>query len=174
MTAMTVTDQRQFRDALGCFATGVTIITAVGPDGELIGNTASSFNSVSLDPPLILWSLARSAKSLKAYLATDRFAVNVLREGQEELSNRFARQSPTKWEGMEYETWQTGCPILPGSLAVFECRIAHSYAGGDHIIFLGEVVNCRHDPAGRPLIYWRGAYRHFDPERVAALHKPGA
>lgn len=151
-------DQREFRNALGSFATGVTVITAVGPRGTLIGNTASSFNSVSLDPPLILWSLGRHAHSLKAYLSTDHFAVNVLREGQEDLSTRFAKALGNKWDGIDYETWETGCPILPNALAVFECKIAHTYVGGDHVIFVGEVINADFDKAGRPLLFYQGAY----------------
>jgi 4-hydroxyphenylacetate 3-hydroxylase, reductase component len=151
-------DPRQFRDALGSFATGVTVITARGARGELVGNTANSFNAVSLDPPLILWSLGKSAYSFKHYLSTDHFAVNVLREGQEELSMRFARQLGDKWEGLEFETWETGCPILPNALAVFECKTAYTYQGGDHVIFVGEVLKYDFDPHGRPLLYWHGGY----------------
>lgn len=152
-------DPREFRTALGAFCTGVTVITTCGPRGEPVGNTASSFNSVSLDPPLILWSLGRRAYSLKAYLSTDHFAVNVLRQGQEELSNRFARALDDKWSGIEYETWETGCPILPNALAVFECKTAYTYQGGDHVIFVGEVLRFDHDPHGIPLLFWRGNYR---------------
>jgi 4-hydroxyphenylacetate 3-hydroxylase, reductase component len=153
-------DPRQFRSALGTFATGVTVITTRGPRGELVGNTANSFNAVSLDPPLVLWSLGKSALSIKAYLSTDHFVVNVLREGQEELSARFARQLGDKWEGLEYETWETGCPILPNVLAVFECKTAYTYQGGDHVIFVGEVLKYDFDPHGRPLVFWRGGYCH--------------
>ncbi len=152
-------DQQEFRNCLGCFATGITVITTVGPGGELIGNTASSFNSVSLDPPLILWSLGRHAHSLKAYLATDHFAVNVLREGQEDLSIRFAKALGDKWAGVSYEIWDTGCPILPNALAVMECKVANTYMGGDHVIFVGEVVNSEYDPDGKPLLFYRSAYQ---------------
>lgn len=151
-------DPRAFRNALGAFATGVTIITTRGLKGEPVGNTVSSFNSVSLDPPLILWSLNRRAFSLKAYLAADHFAVNVLREGQEELSRRFSASLGEKWAGIDHETWETGCPILPGALAIFECKIAYTYQGGDHVIFLGEVIRFDHDPSGKPLIFWGGSY----------------
>lgn len=157
-----VHDPREFRNALSCFATGVTVITTRGPKGELIGNTASSFNSVSLEPPLVLWSLGKSAFSIKAYLSTDYFAVNVLREGQEELSVRFSRALGDKWQGLDYETWETGCPILPNALAVFECKTAYTYQGGDHVIFVGEVIKFDHDPHGRPLVFHRGAYRKFE------------
>lgn len=151
-------DTQAFRSCLGCFATGVTIITTTGPDGELIGNTASSFNSVSLDPPLVLWSLGAQAHSLKAYMSADHFAVNVLRKGQEHLSNQFARPRGNKWEAIDYEIGQTGCPILPTSLAVFECKTANTYRGGDHIIIVGEVMKFDFDPQGIPLLFYRGKY----------------
>jgi 3-hydroxy-9,10-secoandrosta-1,3,5(10)-triene-9,17-dione monooxygenase reductase component len=151
-------DQQGFRRALGSFLTGVTIITTRDHRGELVGNTANSFNSVSLDPPLILWSLGRHAHSMRVYLSCEYFAVNILREGQEELSSRFARQSINKWEGIDYEIGRTGCPILPSVLAVFECKIAHTYVGGDHVIFVGEVIHADWDPNGRPLGFFRGAY----------------
>ena len=154
-------DPIAFRNCLGCFATGITIITTIGPEGELIGNTASSFNSVSLDPPLILWSLGQQAHSLKAYMSADHFAVNVLRKGQEHLSNQFAKPQGNKWEAIDYEQGITGCPILPTSLAVFECKVANTYRGGDHIIFVGEVVNFDFDPKGTPLLFYRGKYREI-------------
>ena len=151
-------DSGEFRNALGCFATGVTVVTAVGPQGELVGITINSFNSVSLDPPLILFSLNRRAYSLSAFLSTQAFAVNILRAGQEELSNRFARASEDKWSGVDYEVWDDGCPILTGALASFECKTRHTYHGGDHVIFVGEVIRLRHDPDGQPLLYHRGKY----------------
>ena len=151
-------DPRKFRSALGSFATSVTVITTRGANGELIGNTASSFNSVSLDPPLVLWSLSRTAYSFKSYLAADHFAVNVLREGQEEFSLRFAKALGDKWQDLDYETWETGCPILPNALAIFECKSSYTYQGGDHVIFVGEVINFDHDPDGKPLVFWRGGY----------------
>ena len=155
-------DPGGFRAALGTFATGVTVITTRGAQGELIGNTVSSFNSVSLDPPLILWSLSRSAYSFKSYLSTDHFAVNVLREGQDELSTRFARSLGDKWQDIAYETWDTGCPIIPDALAVFECKTAYTYQGGDHVIFVGEVLKFDFDPQGKPLLFWGGGYRNVD------------
>ena len=147
-----------FRNALGCFATGVTIVTAVGPRGELIGITINSFNSVSLDPPLILFSLNRRAYSMRAFLSTQAFAVNILSAGQEAISERFARALEDKWSGIEHEVWDSGCPILTGAIASFECKIRHTYHGGDHVIFVGEVTRLRHDPDGQPLLYHRGKY----------------
>jgi 3-hydroxy-9,10-secoandrosta-1,3,5(10)-triene-9,17-dione monooxygenase reductase component len=148
----------EFRRALGSFLTGVTIITTRDHRGELIGNTANSFNSVSLEPPLILWSLGRHAHSMRVYLSCEFFAVNILREGQEELSTRLAKQLISKWEGIDYEIGKTGCPILPSALAVFECKIVHTYVGGDHVIFVGEVIHADYDPAGKPLGFFRGGY----------------
>ena len=150
---------REFRSALGCFATGVTVITAVGPRGELLGNTVNSFSSVSLDPPLVLWCMGRHAQSLNAHLSTDHFAVNILSEGQQELSHRFAQAGINKWDGVERETWVSGCPILKGASAVFECRTKHTYMGGDHVILVGEVINAAYDAATTPLVFYRGKYR---------------
>ncbi len=148
----------EFKDALGCFATGVTVVTAVGPRGELIGITINSFNSVSLDPPLILFSLNRRAYSMRAFLSTQAFAVNILRAGQEEISSRFARSLDDKWLGVKHEIWDDGCPILTGALASFKCKTRHTYHGGDHVIFVGEVERLRHDPEGRPLLFHGGRY----------------
>lgn len=155
-------DSRAFREAMGCFATGVTVVTAVGPGGELLGITANSFNSVSLEPPMVLFSLARHAFSLKAFEASRHFAVNVLHEDQAELSSTFATALIDKWAGVEYETWETGCPILPGALAIFECATRFRYEGGDHVIFVGEVTRMETDFTGRPLLYFQGAYRELD------------
>lgn len=151
-------DLRAFRSSLGTFATGVTVMTTVAASGEMVGNTANSFNSVSLDPPLVLWSLARKAYSFDIYMAASHFAVNVLREGQDDLSRRFSRSSPHKWRGIDYEVWETGCPILPNALASFECKKLYTYDGGDHAIFVGEVQKFGHDPKGKPLVFWRGGY----------------
>lgn len=151
-------DTRHFRSALGWFATGVTIITARRSDGELFGITANSFNSVSLDPPLVLFSLDRRALSLAAFEDAGCFAINVLREEQEELSSLFARQGAAKFANLDYEIWETGAPVLSGTLASFDCRTRSTHDGGDHIIFLGHVVRYRADDHGRPLLYFRGKY----------------
>src|SRR5215510_14355546 len=103
-------DPREFRSALGCFPTGVTIITTLDPRGQTIGITANSFNSVSMDPPLILFSLARGAYSMAAFLSTDHFAVNVLSLAQADLSTRFAVASADKWSELHFDLWDSGCP----------------------------------------------------------------
>jgi flavin reductase (DIM6/NTAB) family NADH-FMN oxidoreductase RutF len=156
-------DPRAFRDCLGCFATGVTVVTALGARGQLLGVTANSFNAVSLDPPLVLFSLDRRAYSLWDFLSTGHFAVNVLAEGQAELSSGFARSREDKWSGVTWETWDHGCPILAGCHANFECSIAYTHAGGDHVIFVGQVRRMAMDGAKEPLLYYRGHYRSLAP-----------
>ncbi|HEX9447726.1 MAG TPA: flavin reductase family protein [Dongiaceae bacterium] len=151
-------DQRDFRTALGHFATGITVVTSCASDGELLGVTANSFNSVSLDPPLILFSLEKRAFSLAAFEAAGCFAVNILGESQTSLSQNFARTRGDKWGGIAYEKWTTGSPILTGCLAAFDCRTHAIYDGGDHRIFLGEVLRFDAKAEGNPLVYFRGSY----------------
>jgi len=154
-------DSRTFRAALGCFATGITVVTSVGLDGEYLGFTANSFNSVSLDPPLVLFSLDRGAFSLKAFEAAGVFAINILSEGQEAVSVAFARAQSNKWEGIRTEIWDTGSPILLDALASFDCQTTSMHDGGDHVIFVGRVLRLRAVPDGRPLLYYRGSYRQL-------------
>jgi flavin reductase (DIM6/NTAB) family NADH-FMN oxidoreductase RutF len=154
-------DARSFRSALGSFATGITVVTSVGPDGEFLGFTANSFNSVSLDPPLVLFSLDRGAYSLKAFEAAGVFAINILNEDQQELSIAFARALSNKWEGVRTEIWETGSPILADALASFDCRTSSMHDGGDHVIFVGRVLRLRAIADGRPLLYYRGAYHQL-------------
>jgi 3-hydroxy-9,10-secoandrosta-1,3,5(10)-triene-9,17-dione monooxygenase reductase component len=154
----------EYRRALGCFATGVTVISVRGPDGAPVGITANSFNSVSMEPPLILFSLSRGSYSLQAFLDSPTFAVNVLRDNQQSLSKRFARAGSDKWSNVGYDIWDTGCPILHDALAKFECRLRHTYEGGDHIIFVGEVLRFEYDPRGRPLVYYCGTYCTMPPK----------
>lgn len=156
-------DPRELRNHLGCFPTGVTIITALGARGQMLGITANSFNSVSLDPPLVLFSLDRRAYSIWDFLSTGHFAINVLAEEQAELSTRFARSMTDKWSGVEWATWDHGCPILMGCHANFECSIAYTYSGGDHVIFVGRVERMACDPEKAPLLYYRGGYRRLQP-----------
>lgn len=169
MHSVTSSD-RAFRTALGCFATGVTIITALGPRGERLGNTVNSFTSVSLDPPLILWCMGRHAVSLNAYLSTDQFVVNILSEEQIALSAQFARSREDKWAGVAYETGSLGIPVLSAAAAIFECKTRHTYMGGDHVIFVGEVVAAAYDPERKPLAFHQGKYRRLG----AALSQPAS
>lgn len=159
-------DQRSFRSALGRFATGVTIITARGADGRPVGVTANSFNSVSLDPPLVLWSLARTSSSLDAYDSADAFAIHILGIEQQHLSNRFASKGADKFEGMNVD--HAGVPLLDGCAARFHCRKVLRYEVGDHILFIGEVIafeSCD----GAPLLYLQGKYGEARRHEVAGL-----
>lgn len=152
------TDTKRFRNALGAFATGVTIVTTKAGNGHLVGTTASSFNSVSLEPPLILWSLSKAALSFKTYMAMDSFVVNVLKDDAEELALRFAKSGTDKWRDVAHHTGISGCPVLDDALAVFECRKRHAYDGGDHVIFVGEVLAFTERQVGKPLLYWGGDF----------------
>ncbi|HEY2036424.1 MAG TPA: flavin reductase [Steroidobacteraceae bacterium] len=148
---------RRFRGALGAFATGVTIVTTRDMDGHDIGLTASSFNSVSLDPPMVLWSLAKSARSLPAFLAASHFAVHVLAADQEELSLRFATRGSEKFSGLDIERGPERVPLLRGCSARFQCRTAFRHEGGDHVIFVGAVEEFEHSDRP-PLVFHGGRY----------------
>ena len=148
-------DPRTYRDALGQFATGVTIITARDADNRPVGVTANSFNSVSLDPPLVLWSLAKSSRSMPAFEQAIDFNVHILASDQDALSNRFASRSADKFAGLDIG--EDGPPLLDGCTARFRCKTRHSYEGGDHVIFVGEVVGFEHDEKP-PLLFHNGDY----------------
>jgi flavin reductase (DIM6/NTAB) family NADH-FMN oxidoreductase RutF len=160
-SSMAAVDVRAFRDALAQFATGVAIVTTVAPDGARIGVTVSSFNSVSLDPPLVLFSVARSAYSLPAFLSTRRYAVNILRAEQAELSSRFARALEDKWGGIDWLAGSHGVPVAPDALAAFECEHYAEYDGGDHVILVGRVTRFELKADGPPLLFFRGRYHHI-------------
>ena len=150
-------DPMAFRAALGSFATGVTVITARSADGKPVGLTANSFNSVSLDPPMVLWSLARKSSSLPVFSEAGHWAVHVLASDQEFLSNRFARSGTDMFAGLDLESGAGGVPMLQGCAARFQCRTSFQYEGGDHVIFVGEVV--AFDRAERsPLVFHAGRY----------------
>jgi flavin reductase (DIM6/NTAB) family NADH-FMN oxidoreductase RutF len=148
----------EFRAALGMFATGVTIVTARTPQGELIGLTANSFNSVSLDPPLVLWSLARAAGSLPAFSTGSHYAINILAAGQKELAERFALRGADRWRGVGFSEGAGGAPLLAGAAASFECFNRSRYEEGDHVIFVGEVERCTHSAGASPLLFHGGRF----------------
>lgn len=152
-------DERAFRQALGRFTTGVTIVTATtgGDRSTWVGVTANSFTSVSLQPPMVLWSLGRNSRSFEAFADSTHFAVHVLAENQQELSNRFARTIDDKFGELVCGTGVGGVPLLPECVACFECRTAHVYEGGDHLIFVGEVLNFSHRDRA-PLVFHEGRY----------------
>ncbi len=146
------------RSALGLFATGVTIVTARSPDGSMMGLTANSFNSVSLTPPLVLWSLGTKSGSLKAFLQTKHYAIHVLAVEQQNLAERFASKMVDRFDGLTFEEGSGGVPILPGCAAVFECTSRSQYPEGDHVILVGEVLSCRHDATRAPLLFHGGKF----------------
>ncbi len=176
-SAETRFDARLLRRGLGNFATGVTVVTARGPGGEQVGVTANSFNSVSLDPPLILWSIDKRSTSHSVFDVASHFAVNVLAADQIELSNHFARAQANKFADVSYEPGLGGAPLLPDCAARFQCERHQQLDGGDHWILIGKVV--AFDDFGRsPLLYHQGAYamalphprapRRADPNADAA------
>lgn len=158
-------DCRAFRDTLGCFATGVTVITALAPNGEKsgepIGLTISSFNSVSLDPPLILWSLSAESPSLESFRSASHYVVNVLSVDQQEISNRFAARSGDRFAGVPVRQSAHGAPLIDGCCAWFECANELQHAGGDHLIFVGRVERFTQGEATSPLVFHGGRYREL-------------
>jgi 3-hydroxy-9,10-secoandrosta-1,3,5(10)-triene-9,17-dione monooxygenase reductase component len=150
-------DPKDFRQALGMFATGVTIVTTRASDGSPVGVTANSFNSVSLNPPLVLWSLAKNARSLNAFSQAQHWNVHILSHEQEPLSNLFARAGEDKFAGQKLDQGVTDAPLLAGCSARFQCRTKFQYEGGDHIIYVGEVIS--YDRSTEPpLLYVTGQY----------------
>jgi flavin reductase (DIM6/NTAB) family NADH-FMN oxidoreductase RutF len=155
-------DHRQFRDVMGSFATGVAIATTVDGTGRPIGVTVSSFTSVSLDPPLILFCLEWAAESWAAFRDGEHFAVNILGEGQSALSSRFASVRVDRWAGVEHRPGLHGCPLLPDTVGWVVCRKETVHEGGDHAILVGRVEALERDPQRTPLLHFRGAYGRFE------------
>ena len=147
-----------FRAALSTFATGVTIVTALDPDGGPIGLTANSFNSVSMKPPLVLWSLSLHAGSMPVFERGSHYAVHILAAGQHALAERFASKAIDRFEGVAFRSGEHGVPILDGAAAVFECFNRSQYVEGDHVIFVGEVERCARHEGVQPLIFHGGRY----------------
>lgn len=170
-------DGAHFRSALGAFATGVTIVTTRNAQGRDVGLTANSFNSVSLDPPMVLWSLSKNAASLPAFVGNEHFAVHVLAADQQPLSDRFARRGADKFAGLPVTRGAGGVPLLDGCSARFQCRTAFRHEGGDHVIFVGEVLAFDHFDRP-PLVFHGGSYAEVLPQQgpgaVAPPPPPGA
>jgi len=182
MTASAVTtappaaiDKRAFRNALGAFTTGVTVVTTRDGSGRDVGLTVNSFNSVSLEPPLVLWSLARNSGSLPAFMDAEHFAVHILAADQEPMSNLFAQRGADKFAGIDVARGEGGVPLLPGCSARFRCRTAFRHEGGDHEIFVGEVLGFEAFERA-PLVFHRGGYAVAVKKRptVAASVPPAA
>lgn len=151
-------DPREFRRALGAFATGVTVVTARGPGGETVGFTANSFTAVSLDPPLVLFCIDRAASCFATIEAASGFVVNVLADDQQALSVRFAEPHADRFVGIPTSDGPDGAKIVAGCLATLECRVEARHPGGDHVIVVGRVLRLAARRDGRPLLFFRGAY----------------
>lgn len=160
----TGSDPRTLRDALGCFATGVTVVTCLDDDGAPVGLTANSFTALSLDPPLLLVCVARNSASAAALASAESFAVNVLQTGQQPASITFSTRVEDRFGQTAWSVGEHGAPVLMDSLSVFECRRYAVHEGGDHFILVGEVVKASFESGLDPLLYFRGRYRrlHFD------------
>lgn len=151
-------DPMDFRDALGQFATGVAVVTTIGDAGMPVGLTINSFNSVSISPPLVLWSLAIKAPSVRAFRTHGAFAINILAQDQINICRQFATPSANKFDGVDFRPGYCDVPLIAGATARFECRTYARYPGGDHEIYLGEVVNLsKFDRA--PLVFHRGEFK---------------
>ena len=151
-------DADDFRAALAMFATGVTIVTALDADGASIGLTANSFNSVSIEPPLVLWSLSRLAGSMPAFERGSHYAINILSADQKALAERFASKDLDRFEGVAHRAGTAGMPLIDGAAAVFECFNRSRYEEGDHVIFVGEVERCARIEGAKPLLFHGGRY----------------
>lgn len=155
-------DSIRLRRVLGSFATGVTVVTTRSADGRPVGLTANSFSSVSLLPPLVLWSLRCDSSAMDAFLTARHWAVHVLSADQQALSDRFARRSEDRFAGLEIASGEAGVPMLSGCAAVLQCRTVAEHQAGDHVIFIGEVLACEHLDA-QPLVFHAGRYAQLAP-----------
>lgn len=157
----TLVEPMEMRNAMGKFLTGVTIVTITQADGTPYGLTVNSFNSVSLDPPLVLWSLDNRNNNLQAFRDANGFVVNVMAASQADLCGKFASQAPNRFDGVIWEKGVSGHPVLNGCLASFDCRHWTEYEGGDHSIFIGEVISIKQQE-GTPAAYFNGTLGHYN------------
>jgi flavin reductase (DIM6/NTAB) family NADH-FMN oxidoreductase RutF len=165
-------DTYALRNVLGCYATGVAIITARSGTKDHIGVTVNSFCSVSLEPPLILFSLLRTANILAPFQKVGSFTVNILEEGQEALSNMFARPSTAAWAETNFSEGENGCALFANCLAQLECNKTAELDGGDHLIFLGEVIRFHLRSPVNPLLFYRGAYGTYTRDKWSKMPPP--
>ena len=150
-------DKKQLRNLLGQFATGVTVITTTGQDGRKIGMTANSFTSVSLEPALILWNIAKTATNVDQFRACEHFAINILNDQQEQTSNHFAKSSADKFSAIDQVEEILGVPVLSDALATLVCKNYQWVEAGDHYIVLGQIEHCTVN-SGKPLLFHNGKY----------------
>lgn len=154
-------DGREFRNALGRFATGVTVITAVSDTGQVVGITANSFSSVSLDPPLVLWSLQNNSDVYDTFSSPQYFAINILSTEQQGQSNQYAKKSQHDLDPADYRLGKYGAPVIRHALVTFECELQATHEGGDHLIIVGRVREMHERPSGEPLLFYSGRYREL-------------
>lgn len=154
-------DARELRDALGQFATGVCLITVLAPNGDSLAMTANSFSSVSLDPPLVLWSLQKNSDVYEAFATPEYFAINVLSAEQLDHSNHYARKEQHLLQPGHYDVGQTGAPLIEGALVSFECEMYATHEAGDHLIIIGEVIDMQRGEPADPLLFFSGGYRYL-------------
>jgi flavin reductase (DIM6/NTAB) family NADH-FMN oxidoreductase RutF len=155
---MKTLDPIQFRNALGSFVTGVTVITTRDGDGKGVGLTANSFSSVSLDPPLVLWSIGKTATCFDAFEKSSHFAIHILHRGQENISRHFATKNVDKFSEINHEIGAGNTPLLSDYSARFVCEVEHRYPGGDHIILVGRVLEYENLDK-EPLVFYKGQYK---------------
>ena len=154
-------DSRELRNALGRFATGVCVITANPPGQKPFGMTVNSFAAVSLDPPLVLWSIQKDSECMPAFEAATQYTVNILSDEQQAVSNRYAKKGDHALAAEDFRQGRSGCVVLRNALASFECDIEARIDGGDHIILLGRVLEMENRPTGKPLLFYSGQYREL-------------
>jgi flavin reductase (DIM6/NTAB) family NADH-FMN oxidoreductase RutF len=154
-------DGRELRDALGRFATGVCVITTVTEGGQALGLTANSFASVSLDPPLVLWSLQNNSDVYDIYANARHFSINVLEKEHRELSNQYAKKGDHKMSPAHFHTGKYHTPVIHNALVTFECELAATHEAGDHLIIIGQVKDMHTRPDGDPLVFYSGGYREL-------------
>ena len=165
-------DAAAFRRALGCFVTGVTVVTARDADGVPHGFTANSFTSVSLDPPLVLVCVGHEVEGFDVYRRCSEFAINVLGDSQRAISDRFATEHPDRFADVRWREGSHGLPILENCVASLVCVSWRRFEAGDHTILVGRVLECE-DSTDRPLAYWRGSYRSLPLDRDGIVHEDG-
>ncbi|MBM9466649.1 flavin reductase family protein [Nakamurella leprariae] len=156
-------DSNHFRQVIGSFPSGITIVTAM-LDGKPVGMTCQSFFSLSLDPPLIAFSPAVTSTSYPSIREAGKFAINVIADGQRDLAGQFARSGTDKWAGVDYELGAVGAPVIGGVAAVVECELETEYPAGDHFIVIGRVKAMSHELMHKPLLYFRSAYSYLADE----------
>ncbi|GAB6053781.1 flavin reductase family protein [Magnetospira thiophila] len=154
-------DPRTFRNTLGHFATGITVVTAKTANGTPVGVTVNAFSSLSLDPPLVLICLADKTADLETFLAGGPFNISILRDDQAEISTLFAKRDRDKFETTSWTEAPNGVPVIDGCLAHLQCRMVSHQSGGDHVIVIGQVEETSYDPAGQPLLYFRAGYEQL-------------